>query len=418
MERDTLARLLAARREMRPMVRAIDLESSEERLIDPANDSSQLGLAAAAALRADKSTSIVLEGRNWFLTVYNVPWEIVIVGAVHIAQSLAALALTSGYRVRVIDPRAIYATEERFPGIALVRAWPDEALAAQPLTARSALVALAHDPKLDDAALIAALRQPADYIGALGSARTHARRLARLRERNFSSQELERIHGPVGLAIGARAPAEIAIAILAELVEIRHARPRVAGLVLAAGTSSRMGRNKLTAPLTGKPMLRHAVEAALASRLEWVTVVTGHDAAAVESVLKGMPVRFVHNPDYKAGLSTSLRAGVAAQAPGCDGVLVLLGDMPAITSGLIDRSIAAFSPAAGRAICVATVCGQYGHPVLWGRQFFEEIEQMTGDKGGRGLIDAHSDLVCEIEAEDSGPLTDIDTPEALAAYCA
>ena len=143
-------------------------------------------------MRADASASVTLEGRHWFLTVYNAPWEIVMVGAVHIAQALAALARPAGYRVRVIDPRTPYATEERFPGIALTREWPDEALAAEPLTPRSALIALAHDPKLDDAALAAALRSPAGYIGALGSMRTHARRLARLKELGFSARELER----------------------------------------------------------------------------------------------------------------------------------------------------------------------------------------------------------------------------------
>ena len=146
------------------------------------------------------------------------------------AQSLTALAIASGYRVRVIDPRMAYATEERFPGIALIRKWPDEALAANPLTPRSALVVLAHDPKLDDAALATALRSPAGYIGALGSTRTHARRLVRLKELGFSARELERIHGPVGLAIGARAPSEIAISLLAELVKIRRARPRITGV--------------------------------------------------------------------------------------------------------------------------------------------------------------------------------------------
>ncbi len=412
----TLLAINAARREGRALVRALDVDSGEEKLIDPATDASPLGLAAGRALRTDVSTSVTLEGRHWFLTVYNVPWEIVLVGAVHIAQSLAALAIASGYRVRVIDPRMAYATEERFPGIALTRNWPDEALAANPLTPRSALVVLAHDPKLDDAALATALRSPAGYIGALGSMHTHARRLVRLKELGFSARELERIHGPVGLAIGARAPSEIAISLLAELVKIRRSRPRITGLVLAAGMSSRMGRNKLTAPLAGKPMLRHAVEAALASRLESVTVVTGHDSKAIEGMLKDLPVRFLHNPDYAAGLSTSLRTGVA-ECSG-DGILVLLGDMPDITAGLIDRTIAAFDPAAGRAICVATVGGEHGHPVLWGRQFFAELGKLTGDKGGRALIAAHADLVCEIEAGDTGPLTDIDTPEALAAYSA
>jgi CTP:molybdopterin cytidylyltransferase MocA/xanthine/CO dehydrogenase XdhC/CoxF family maturation factor len=412
----TLLAINAARAEGRVLVRALDVDSGEEKLIDPATDPSPLGLAAKAALHVDASTSVTLAGRQWFLTVYNLPWEIVLVGAVHIAQALAALAKSSGYRVRIIDPRMAYATEERFPGIPLIRNWPDEALAAEPLTPRSALVALAHDPKLDDSALVGALRSPAGYIGALGSTRTHARRLARLKSVGFSDRELERIHGPVGLAIGARAPGEIAIAVLAELVKVRRTRPRITGLVLAAGMSSRMGRNKLTVPVAGKPMLRHVVEAALASRLESVTVVTGHDAAAVEVALEGLPVRLLHNPDYAAGLSTSLRVGIAA----CDsdGVMVLLGDMPGITDSLMDRAIAAFDPAAGRAICIATVRGEHGHPVLFGRQFFGELGKLTGDKGARALIDANAALLCEIEASDTGPLTDIDTPEALAAYTA
>jgi CTP:molybdopterin cytidylyltransferase MocA len=414
MKHATLLALNAARAQGRALVRALDVDSGHEKLIDPATDTSPLGLAAKAALRADASTDVTLDGRQWFLTVYNVPWEIVVVGAVHIAQALVPLAQAAGYRVRIIDPRMAYATEERFPGVVLTRSWPDEALAAEPLTPRSVLVVLAHDPKLDDAALVTALRSPAGYIGALGSRHTHARRLQRLKALGFSARELERIHGPVGLAIGARSPSEIAIAILGELVKIRRTRPRVTGLVLAAGMSSRMGRNKLTAPLAGKPMLRHAVEAALASRLHSVTVVTGHDAAAVEVALEGLPVRFLHNPHYAAGLSTSLRAGVAA-ADG-DGLMVLLGDMPGITAGLIDRAIAAFDPAAGRAICVATSRGEHGHPVLWGRQFFGELAKLTGDRGARGLISAHADQVCEIEAGDAGPLTDIDTPDALAAY--
>src|SRR5215469_7639208 len=158
MKRATLLAINAARAQGRALVRALDIESGEEKLIDPTTDRSPLGLAARAALRADASSEAVVDGRQWFLTVYNVPWEIVIVGAVHIAQALAGMASASGYRVRIIDPRMAYATEERFPGIALTRSWPDEALAAEPLTARSALVVLAHDPKLDDAALAVALR--------------------------------------------------------------------------------------------------------------------------------------------------------------------------------------------------------------------------------------------------------------------
>ena len=416
MQRATLERLMAARRNGRLLVRALEVESGEERLIDPASDSSALGLAAAAAANDDASRRVTLEGHTWLLTVYNAPWEIVIVGAVHIAQALAALAEPAGYRVRVIDPRTPYATPERFPGVTLQHAWPDEALAAQPLTSRSALVVLAHDPKLDDAALAVALRSPASYIGALGSHRTHARRLARLEAQGFSTAEVAKIHGPVGLAIGARTPGEIAIAILAELVQHRRApkSARIAGIVLAAGTSSRMGRNKLTTPVNAKPMVRHAVEAALAAGLDPVIVVTGHDAAAVREALNGAAVRFVQNDAFADGLSTSLRAGIGAVPGTCDGAVVLLGDMPGIGPALIGRLRTAFAP--GHAICVATAQGQRGHPVLWGRQFFAEILELNGDAGARSLMTIHADQLCEVEAGDDTPLADIDTPEALAAY--
>jgi xanthine dehydrogenase accessory factor len=179
-----------------------------------------LGIAAAKAARADQSSSVEIAGHTWFLTVYNPPLDLVIVGAVHIAQPLATMAQIAGYGVRVIDPRSAFATSERFPGVALTHDWPDEALAKAPLGARSALVALTHDPKVDDPALIAALRSNCFYIGALGSKKTHAGRRERLTQSGFTDAELGRIHGPIGLAIGARSPAEIAIAILAEMTQI------------------------------------------------------------------------------------------------------------------------------------------------------------------------------------------------------
>lgn len=205
----------------RPLVRAIarDGDHPEEVLIDPSMDKSPLGLAAALAARADKSAEAQIEGRTWFLEVHNPPLDLALVGAVHIAQPLARMAMLADYRVRVIDPRTAFASEARFPGVTLVHAFPDEALAGQPLTARSALVVLAHDPKIDDPGLMAGLRSPAFYVGALGSKRTQAARLERLAACGFTPTELARIKGPVGLAIGARTPAEIAISILAQMTE-------------------------------------------------------------------------------------------------------------------------------------------------------------------------------------------------------
>ena len=406
---------MAARREGRALVRALHLASGEERLLDPASDTSPLGQAAAGAVRDDASRRIALEDGDWFLTVYHAPWEIVVVGAVHIAQALAAFAVPAGYRVRVIDPRAPYATEERFPGISLQRAWPDEALSAQPLTQHSALVVLAHDAKLDDSALAQALPSSAFYIGALGSTRTHSRRLARLAAQGYSQSQLARIQGPVGLAIGARSPSEIAIAILAELVRLRRSvrAPRIAGIVLAGGTSSRMGRNKLIETVRGKPLIARAVDAAAASRLDPILVVTGHQADKIAAALAGSRAALVHNERFAEGLSSSLRAGLAAVPEDCDGAMILLGDMPDITPALIDRLIAAF---ASGAICVAATGKRRGHPVLWARRFFGELMRVTGDKGARDVMQAHGDQVLEIEAGNDAPLADIDTVEALAAY--
>jgi len=219
MKREALLALNEARRAGRAIVRATDLETGEDRLIDPANDKSPLGIAAADAARADTSSSAEIEGRNWFLSVFNPPLDLVIIGAVHIAQPLAQIAAMAGYGVRVIDPRTSFATPERFPGVRLSHDWADEALAKEPLGPRSAIVALTHDPKLDDPGLIAALNSRCFYIGALGSKKTQAARRERMKAQGFGGEALARIHGPVGLDIGARSPAEIAISILAEMTE-------------------------------------------------------------------------------------------------------------------------------------------------------------------------------------------------------
>jgi xanthine dehydrogenase accessory factor len=200
-------------------VRALDRATGEEYLIDPFQDETPLGQLARQAIRTDVSGEVEVEGRTWFLEVHNPPLELALVGAVHIAQPLAAMARLAGYAVRVIDPRAAFATEARFPDVDLCPDWPEEVLAKTPLGNRSALVVLAHDPKIDDPALEVALASPAFYIGALGSKKTHAARLERLAGRGFPPETLARIRGPVGLAIGARSPAEIALSILAQMTQ-------------------------------------------------------------------------------------------------------------------------------------------------------------------------------------------------------
>jgi molybdenum cofactor cytidylyltransferase len=190
--------------------------------------------------------------------------------------------------------------------------------------------------------------------------------------------------------------------------------PRIAALVLAAGLSSRMGSNKLLQDWRGKPLLRWTVEAALNSAANPVIVVTGNEAAKIETALRGLDVRFAHNNDFCSGLSSSLKTGIAAVPDSADGAIVLLGDMPEIDPSLIDRMIAAFSPADNRAICVAIHEHCRGNPVLWSRAFFPDIAALSGDEGAKRLLSQHEELVCDIEA-DSGVLRDIDTPEALEA---
>jgi molybdenum cofactor cytidylyltransferase len=192
--------------------------------------------------------------------------------------------------------------------------------------------------------------------------------------------------------------------------------PRIAAIVLAAGLSSRMGSNKLLAPVSGAPMVRHAVEAALSSAAETTIVVTGHRAEEVRRAISPLTPLFVENRDYSKGLSASLKCGLGQVPHGYDGALILLGDMPGVSAGLLDKLISAFDPSEGRAICVATHHGKRGNPVLWARRFFEEIMALEGDVGARHVIAQNAELVCEVEADDDGPLTDIDTPQMLAEY--
>jgi molybdenum cofactor cytidylyltransferase len=190
------------------------------------------------------------------------------------------------------------------------------------------------------------------------------------------------------------------------------AAPRIAALLLAAGSSRRMGEaNKMIATIGGRPLVRIAAEAALGAGVTSLTVVTGYAPQQVQSALAGLDISHVHNPDFAGGLSTSLRAGLAALPDDVDGAIVLLADMPAVNSATVDRLIDAFRPGA---IVVPSFAGQRGNPVLWSRRFFPELMAVTGDTGGRRLIEAHRDMVTEVELG-AGVALDVDTPEALAA---
>ena len=210
MKREILDRLRTGRR---PLVLATVLDTGEQRFLvldDP---------EARAALERDQATTVDTPRGQTFIEVFNTPLRLIIVGAVHIAQPLSRLAVLAGYAVTIVDPRAAFASEARFPGVELITEWPDDAIEKLGLDRRTAVVTLTHDPKLDDPALEAALRSSAFFVGCLGSQKTHAGRLRRLAERGVADNDLQRLRGPVGLRIGARTPAEIGVSILAQMVQ-------------------------------------------------------------------------------------------------------------------------------------------------------------------------------------------------------
>jgi xanthine dehydrogenase accessory factor len=221
----TLATLGAARAAKRPVALVTRLSDGAQALMDAAGVSGELAVDAATvtAVRARlaRAESGMLEGdAGLFARCYVPPPRLLIVGAVHIGQALQAVAAVVGYEVTVIDPRSAFAASQDFATTTVVGDWPDEAMRRLAPDAGTAVVALTHDPKLDDPALVAALRSPAFYVGALGSRRTHAQRLARLRERGLAD-ELQRIHAPIGLDLGGRSAGEIAVAIMAEIIQVR-----------------------------------------------------------------------------------------------------------------------------------------------------------------------------------------------------
>ena len=216
-----LARLQSARAAGMPTLLATNLATGAQFLLPGDDAPHALRDAATKALDADRSTTILLGNETWFLHAHNPPLRLVVVGAVHIAQALVPIAARLGYAVLVTDPRRAFANEDRFPGVTVSTDWPDEALDAARPDTRTAVVTLTHDPKLDDPALDRALRSPAFYIGALGSRKTHAARLDRLRAMGHD-EALSRIQGPVGLNIGAVTAGEIALSIMAQIVATRR----------------------------------------------------------------------------------------------------------------------------------------------------------------------------------------------------
>jgi xanthine dehydrogenase accessory factor len=229
MKLSLLQEAVAATESGRSAALATNLKSGLQSLVQSTDTKGDLPLdhsllaAVNTAVRDDRSATVDTANGPVFIEVFNPPLRCFIVGAVHIAQPLAQMAALAGYAVTIVDPRSAFASEARFPGVALSTEWPDDAFETLRPDRRTAVVTLTHDPKIDDPALTSALRSEAFYIGALGSKKTHAARCGRLSEAGFGDRDLARIHGPVGLSIGALSPAEIAVSILGQITAVLRA---------------------------------------------------------------------------------------------------------------------------------------------------------------------------------------------------
>ncbi len=225
MKDETLNLILSEKNNRNTIIVATEINSGEQIIINEKNDTdinNKILTAAKNNIIQGKSEILEIESNKWFLNITLPPLRLITVGAVHIAQPLAEIATISGYEVIIIDPRAAFANNQRFPDIKIINEWPEVAINELGIDNRTAVVTLTHDPKLDDSALNAALKSKAFYIGSLGSKKTHKARVQRLKIANFSEDEIKRIHGPIGLAIGAKSPQEIAISIISEIIIIRN----------------------------------------------------------------------------------------------------------------------------------------------------------------------------------------------------
>jgi xanthine dehydrogenase accessory factor len=237
MKLSLLTALNTERAARRAAIVVTDVESGEQRLVKAADIAADpLRAVLSDHLRSGKSGMEETPQRRVFLTVYVPAAQLVIIGAVHISQALAPIGKLLGYDVTIVDPRTAFATPERFPDVKVVAEWPDQALPPLNVDHYTAFVALTHDPKIDDPALLHALARDCFYIGALGSRKTHGRRLDRLKQQGVSDSDLTRIHAPIGLDIGAVSPAEIAVAIMAQITERLREEPDAERVLVKAAS--------------------------------------------------------------------------------------------------------------------------------------------------------------------------------------
>jgi xanthine dehydrogenase accessory factor len=362
---------------------------------------------------------------------FDPPQRLAVIGGDPPALAMARLGAEMGMETWLVRPKGPVAPPP-LTGVRYLRSGPAEALSEIGLDAWTSVAVASHEADLDHEALGAALRGAAGYVGVLGSRRKLPERLARLRAAGISEAEIARLRAPMGLPLAGKSPWEIAVSVLAEVVQAQREReaargwkserphPEFHAIVLAAGQGSRYGGAKLLARLGEATVLAGALAAAFAASARTVTVVTGAHADDIEAVARKFAaastgasrLRMVHAPDYAEGLSASLRAGLGALPASAEGVFLFLGDMPRIPSGIA----ASLAAAIGEAKAAAPVYrGRRGHPVLLSRALFGPLMQLRGDQGAGGLLAGLGDDLVLVEVEDGGVLFDVDVPEDLEA---
>lgn len=419
-----IANCLAAKKGIEPQFRVFALDGTSAFLGSKAQLEGSLPAMVLRELHENMDAPILWSGDepSYFVEPIRRAPPLLIVGGTHIAQSLSALAQTLGFAPVIIEPRAQLADPRRFPGAQVVHQAPHEALQGR-LAPDCAVVMLTHNPRLDDPAIKLALPSSVYYVGALGSRKTQKARLERLSQEGVAPALLEKIHGPVGLAIGAQGASEIALSILAQVVQSRRRSVqqtrKIGAVVLAAGQSSRFGGdNKLLAPLGDTVVVAQVVQRVLAAGIGPCMVVLGHDAQEICRALDHLPVQYVDNPDYASGMGSSVSCGIQALAQkGVDAAFVVLGDMPSVRIEDYE-ALAAAHRASIQHLIVAPEAGRadarrLGNPILWPRRYFEALGQLKGDRGAKSLLLDAPGAVLRFYIDHPGVLRDIDRPEDL-----
>jgi xanthine dehydrogenase accessory factor len=344
--------------------------------------------------------------------------ELIIVGAGHIGQALAHQGILLDFQVTVMDNRPDQITKEKFPGIHRSFSGSFEDAFQQVNITDNSYVVIATQGHVDDmVALKCCIHQDPAYLGLIGSRRKIKQVHDHfIHEGICSKEQFDRIHAPIGMDIHSKTVQEIAISIAAQLVKVRHENkafisiPKVGGVILAAGKSKRMKQQKLLMDYKGDPIMKHIIQQALGAKLHQVVVVTGSHRKQIEKVIDHLPVKSVYNTNFEQGMLSSVICGVQAMNGEIDAMLVMLGDQPYLSSGLIDSLINVYQ-SSQKGIVVPTYKGKRGHPLLIDAKYREDILGLNPEVGLRQLMQIHQNDILELETPTESILIDIDTPE-------